>query len=153
MAVSYLDVPGIRARTLMPNVEFDLLDPAFVTSRLAIGTSEINGLLRKRYQTPFDVNTPEVVLGWLTDIVTPELYRRRGWDPEEDDSKDIIASGERARAQMQLAADSQAGLWELPLRNDETSSGVSKGTPLWSSDASPYSWIDAQAEIIRGGGT
>ncbi len=134
----------------MPPDDFDAIDPAFVESRLAIGTSEINGRLRKRYMAPFASPVPEAVLGWLTAIVTPELYFRRGWDPASEQGAAIIDAAKRAREEIKEAADSKEGLWDLPLREDTTDEGISKGGPLAYSEASPYEWLDVQREAIRG---
>lgn len=149
---SYLDIAGLKTRTIMPALDFDALDTGFVEARLAIGTSEINGRLRKRYAAPFASPVPEIVLGWLTAIVTPDLYLRRGWDPSSEQSASVIAEAARARAEMKEAADSVEGLFDLPLRENTTDEGISKGTPVVYAEASPYSWMDAQVEILRGGG-
>jgi len=150
---AYLDLAAFKARTIMPENDVDVVGATFVASRLAIGTSEINGLLRKRYATPFVDPVPEVVLGWLTDIVTPEIYERRGWNPGDAQSQLIIDAATRARAQMKEAADSVTGLWELPLRENTTADGISKGGPLVYSEQSPWTWTDVQADHLRGGGT
>lgn len=149
--MAYLDRPGLKARVIMPAVDFDTLDTVFVDARLAIGSSEITGRLRKRYAAPFAEPVPEVVQGWLAAVVTPELYARRGWDPSEEQSKSILDAAERARAEMKEAADSVEGLWDLPLRADTMAGGiVLEGGPLSYSEASPYDHIDVQREALRG---
>ena len=65
---------------------------------------------------------------------------------------EILAEAERAREQMKEAADSEIGLYDLPLLNDVTTDGISKGGPLGYSEQSPYSWTDEQADAIRSGG-
>ncbi len=50
---------------------------------------------------------------------------------------------------MKEAADSAEGLFELPLRADLETSGVSKGGPLGYTEASPYRWTDRQADDGR----
>lgn len=137
----------------MPPSDLASLDVGFVNSRLAIGTSDINGRLRKRYACPFAAPVPEVILGWLTNIVTPELYERRGWDPTSAQGVSILAAADRARAEMKEAADSVTGLYDLPLLDTGASTGVTSGAPLASADASPYAWVDAQAATLYGGGT
>ena len=150
---NYLDTAALKVRTIMPALDFDALDSSFVTARITIACSEINGRLRKRYAVPFNAPVPEVVCGWVTDIVTPELYFRRGWDPAEAQSAAILAAAERARAEIKEAADSNEGLWDLPILETSTSEGITKSGPLFYSEASPYSWTDVQIEALRGGGT
>jgi hypothetical protein len=149
---NYLDINGLKARAIMPSAEIDALGSTYVTSRLTIGCSEINSILRKRYTIPFVAPYPEVICGWLTAIVTPDLYFRRGWDPSSEQGAAILAEAERARVQMREAADSDEGLFELPVREDTAESGITQGGPYAYSEASPYSWIDVQANILRGGG-
>lgn len=153
MIVAYLTISELKDRSIMPPEEIDLLPVAFVNSRIAIAESEVNSVLRKRYAAPFASPVPEIVLAWVTDLVTPELYFRRGWDPTEKQSLEILAAAERVRAQLQQAADQQGGLWDLPLRQDSNAEGVSKGGTKCYSEASAYDWLDAQREaLINGSG-
>lgn len=153
MPLSYLDVAALKARTIMPDTDVDALDvmyPGWIASRLAVGTSEINSRLRKRYTVPFATPVPEVILGWLADLVTPVLYERRGWNPGDEQAKSITDAADRAREQMKEAAEAEGGLYDLPLRDDGDASAVSRGGPLAYAEASPYAWMDVQAEAIRG---
>jgi hypothetical protein len=149
--MAYLDLQGFKDRTIMPSEEVDQLPSGFILSRLAIGQSEIDSVLRKRYAAPFLELVPEVIKGWLTDIVTPEIYLRRGWDPGTEQAQSIIAAAARAREQMQQAANAVDGLWDIPLRENVTDEGVTKGGPLAYSEQSPYEWTDRQVEAIEHG--
>lgn len=165
---SYLDVDEFKARTIAPSslVDGDFLDPTgafddpdkiaaraswrtFVESQLRIETSRINARTRKRYAAPFADPVSEIVLGWLTSLVTPKLYERRGWDPSDAQAQSILADADTARAEMKEAADSVDGLFDLPLRQDSGTTGVAKGGPLVYSEASPYEWIDVQRAAVR----
>jgi hypothetical protein len=147
--MAYLTVAQLRSRVIMPPADFDELDSSFVQSRLDVGSSYIDGRLAKRYATPFTAPVPEVVLGWLTAIVTPELYFRRGWDPASEQGVQITGAADTAKAEIKEAADSVTGLWDLPLRQDNPASGISRGFPLAYSEASPYEWLDVQREAVR----
>ncbi len=155
LAGSYLDVEEFKARTIAPA---SLVDGArtrdasawksYVESRLKIATSRINARLTKRYAVPFSAPYVEIVLGWVTAIVTPELYEKAGWAPSDAQAEKIYAAAERAEAEIKEAADAEEGLYELPLRADTTETGVTKGGPLGYSEADPYAWIDLQRDAL-----
>lgn len=123
----------------------------FVESRLVIRTSEINARLRKRYAVPFADPTPEVVKGWLAALVLPDLYEARGWDDSDAHAQSLKDAAALAREQMKEAADSDVGLYDLPLAQDDTTSAISKGGPQGYSEQSPYSWTDAQSDAVGRG--
>ncbi len=142
-----LDFDGFKARTIMPSEEVDAIEldsSGFINSRITVAESWINSKLRKRYEVPFTAPASEVYLGWVVAIVTPEAYRRRGWDPADAQSSMIEQDRKDAREQVQEAADSKDGLYDLPLRQDDQSSGIKFGGPLGYSETSPYAWTDAQ---------
>lgn len=156
---SYLDRTEFKARTVAPvhlvdGLHLDVTNRApwitFVESRLVIETSRINSQLRKRYAAPFAAPVPEIVLGWLAAIVTPKLYERRGWDPADAQAVALLADAELARTELQQAADSVEGLFDLPLRQDSTSTGIARGGPRGYAEASPYEWTDVQRDRVRG---
>jgi len=148
----YLDVNGFKLRTSMPPDDVDALEAkaqGFLLSRLVVGTSKINARLAKRYATPFTVPVPEIVLGWLTNIVTVEAYRKRGINPSDEQNEQIETDRLEALAELKEAADSENGLFDLPLREDLTASGISRGGPLVYSESSPYTWTREQARTGR----
>lgn len=153
MASAPLSVSGFKARSIMPSADVDALEtqePGFLDAQLSMVTDRINSQLRKRYAVPFESPVPEIFLGWLTAIVTPLAYRKRGWNPSDEQSQAIEQDRKDALAEVQLAADSEIGLFDLPLRETTGESGISRGGPLGYSEASPYDWTDVQAEAIRG---
>lgn len=154
-ANSYLDLDEFKARTVMPSEdveELELRSPGYVLKRLEVWTSRINARLRKRYAVPFGAPIAEIVLGWLADIVTVEAYLRRGWNSADEQAADIKEARETALAEIKEAASSETGLFDLPLRQNTTETGISRGGPLAYSEASPYAWTDIQAaEVLRGG--
>lgn len=150
---AYLDLPEFRARTVMPSADVDIVEalhPGFLDSRLAVHTSKINVRLRKRYAVPFAAPVPEIVLGWLVALVTLEAYQKRGWNPGDAQSAQIEAASNDARDELKEAADGDDGLLDLPLREDTTVTGITQGGPFSYAEPSPYDWVDAQAEAIRG---
>lgn len=148
---SYLTLVEFVVRTVMPSedvYELETRAPGFILARLTVWTSKINARLRKRYAVPFDAPVNEIVLGWLAAIVTVEAYQKRGWNAADEQAAQIKADRDEAIAELKEAADSQAGLFDLPLRQNTTADGISRGGPLASSDASPYALLDAEA--LRG---
>lgn len=136
----------------MSSEDVDLLEekaPGYLASRLALGSSRINAQLRKGYAVPFVDPVPEIVFGWLTSMVTPEAYRKRGWDPADEQSVQIEQDRKDALAEIKEAADSENGLFDLPLRDDTDSSARTHGGPFAYSEPSPYDWLDVQAEALR----
>lgn len=137
----------------MPAADVDELEaqrPGFLRKRLAYHSSRINARCRKRYAAPFADPPPELVLGWLVDVTTLDAYQARGWNPSDEQSVLVKEAAERAETETKEAADGEAGLFDLPLREDTTAEGVSRGGPLGYVEASPYTWTDVQAEAIRG---
>lgn len=161
---SYLDAAGFMARTIAPDslTSGQWIDPTglfnnplaaaklaawqtFVNSRLIIETSKINSRLRKRYAIPFVDPVPEIVNGWLVSMVTPWLYKRRGIDPSDSQFASVIQDAADALAELNEAANSAEGLFELPLNQTSTQGGVTQASPMAYSETSPYVWTDIQS--------
>jgi hypothetical protein len=115
-----------------------------------VNTSRIFGRLRKRYAVPFASPVPVIAISWLTHITTVDAFQKRGWNPSDAESKQILDAATEAFAEIKEAADSETGLFDLPLREDTTESGIVHGGPQVYSEASPYDWLDTQAEAVRG---
>lgn len=153
--MAYLDVASFRTRTTIPGEDVDLVNasyPGFIDTRLQTESAWIDGLLRKRYIAPFQLPIPDIVLGWLVQLVTPSVYRKRGVDPSKLDMQEVVAEETRAREEIKEAASAEDSRYDLPLRQDTISTGISRGGPLSYSEASPYMWIDEQRKAIRGSG-
>lgn len=168
LAGSYLDLDGFRARTIAPAsmVRGEHIDPSgdfdtpqkaarlaewntFIEAKLVSETSWINARLSKRYATPFAAPVLEVVLGWLAMLVTPFVYRKRGIDASDEQMVSAEADATRTREDITKAADAVDGLYDLPLRQNTTSSGIAKGGPLGYSETTPYALLDRQAEALQ----
>lgn len=148
----YLDATGYKALALMPAATIDdveALSPGWLAATLAERSRYIDSLLGKRYATPFSSPYPEVVCGWLARLMDRRVLRKRGYVPADVSATEIIDDEKEALAQIKEAADSEKGMYELPLRADTTGSGISKPQPLGYSEASPYVAFDIQAENAR----
>lgn len=160
MSTAYLDVGSaddppeavsFRSLTLMPDTHVDELEenyPGWLLGQLTSRSRWLDSRLRKRYAAPFAAPYPETVIGWLCDIVTLRAMLKRGVDPTDAQFSEIKARHDAAETQVTEAADSEKGLFDLPLATGGgplTSTGISQGGPLVYSEQSPYAWRDVQA--------
>jgi hypothetical protein len=167
---SLIDLDEFAALTLAPAayVYGDFIDPtgaftdsvkiakrnahqAFIRSRLVTETSKLYARLRKRYAVPFTAPYPEVARGWIADLVTPLVYRRKGVDPSDEQIASADALAQTARDEIKEAADSAEGLFDLPIRQDSIDSGLSTavGGPLSYSEPDAYKWTDVQRDALE----
>lgn len=155
--MAYLTTAEWKLRTLMPAPDADALDAAWVQLQLDDVSDAIDSRLRKRYAAPFVAPYPRAVLRWLTQIVTRAAYLKRGVDPLDPQMAEYIKDSETAAAELLEAADSEKGLFDLPV-NVAGDSAIARGGPRSYSEASPYVGFDVQAQTGRsedaaGGGT
>jgi hypothetical protein len=87
---------------------------------------------------------PEIILGWLVTLVTWDLYRRRGVNPQDAQLEMLRGEVETALLELKEAADGKDGLLDIPASED-TDSAITTGGPLGTSQASPYVWTDIEA--------
>lgn len=121
----------------------------FLDARLTRVSAWLDSRLRKRYEAPFASPYPEAVLGWLVDIVTEAAYRRRGLDPNDPQAEQYAADANTAREEVKEAADAEKGAFDLPLRQNTTADGITKGGPLGYSEQSPYVGFSKQRETAQ----
>lgn len=149
MTTPYLTFAEFRSLTLMPSDDVDAIELAssgWIDSQLEYWSAQIDSRLRKRYAAPFASPYPLAVQGWLARIVTVRCYLKMGVRASDEQFAEIKADADAAVTEVKEAADSVTGLFDLPLRADTTSTGVSKGAPMVHSEASPYVWTDVQAD-------
>jgi hypothetical protein len=160
---SYLDRDEFATYTVAPSelVAGDFIDPsgtwdaphaakrtawrAFLDAQLVAASSFINSQLGKRYAVAFDTPAPAVLKLWLATLVTPWVYWKRGVDPSDAQMVALEAEATKAREDIAKAADAVEGLFDLPLRQDTTTTGIAKGAPLAYTEWSPYTHLDIQA--------
>lgn len=162
MSLPYLDFVGFRARTAMAAGEVDYVEgqePGFITKRIAMRTSWMHARLRKRYgkSLPFGDPVPEILLVWLVALVTYDVMRKRGMNPQDPFGDMLVKEADKAEEEIKEAADSKDGLFDLPSPEDGDSN-VSTGGPLGYSETSPYVGMQKQAtqgrlEDFNGNGT
>lgn len=138
---AYLTVAEFRTESLMPGVQVDALEtehPGFLEAKLARRSAAIDTRLRKRYAVPFAAPYPDKVIEWLIAGVTLVAYLKLGVDPLDAQIADIKEASTTADTELLEAANSETGLFDLPLRADTTETGISKGGPMSYSEQSPF---------------
>lgn len=145
----YLTVQGFKDLAIIPSQYVDDIEveqPGWTLKQLGYWSAVIDGRLRKRYAVPFDNDSPPVAIaGWLARIVTLEAYLRRGINATDEQVATIKERATDAHAEIKEAANSETGLFELPLRADSpTGQGVSRGGPMAYTEASAYRWTTVQ---------
>lgn len=151
--MAYLDTDAFALRSQMPSKHIEDIEdayPGWVEQQLETWSRWIDSRLVKRYAVPFEEPVPETIKIWLTSIVTLQAYLRMGIDPNDLDIEIVRSDRERTLDEVREAADAEHGLFDLPLRQDTSKSGIVKGAPRSYSEASPYVWTDVQARVGRG---
>lgn len=146
----YLDLDGLKALSLLPDAAIDEIDsanPGWFSATLVERSAWINARLAKRYDAPFASPYPEIVTGWLAKMVTWRATFKRGYVPTDLSATQLKDDSDAAEKEVLEAANSEVGLYELPLRADTDESGVSKGGPYGYSEQSPYVWYDRQRSV------
>lgn len=158
---SYVTEEQFRLRTLVPAYVLDEIEtqtPGWLNAQLEALYAEINARMGKRYNVPFPSPPPSVVQSWTIHIVSLNAWLKRGVSAIDETFAEYQKKHDRAYDEMKEAADSTAGLFELPLSAADDASGVKRGTPLVYSEQSPYVGFTRQArtgreEDRRGDGT
>lgn len=149
---AYLDTAGFKNHSPMANAAVDELEtfaPGFLAAQLTAKSAWIDGRLSKRYEAPFAAPYPALVLEWLGRIVTPIAMMKRGVDPNDPQYVAIREDADAAKSEVDEAANSNEGRFELPLRSDTSANGVTRGGPRSYTEASPYVWTDEQRRTGR----
>lgn len=151
--MAYNTLAEFKTRSLLPPDYVDAVEavqPGFTAAQLeSCARLDIDARLAKRYAVPFAAPVPEAVKSWETRIVTHRVCLRRGVDPSDLQQADIRDDAAAAKREIEEAANSETGLFDLPLRADTTASGISKGGPRGYSEQSPYVWMDGQVDVGR----
>lgn len=148
----YLTPITFAQRTVAPAAamtEVETQFPGWLQVQIDSMASLINARLAKRYAVPFPDPAPEQILSWLTRLVTVQLYFKRGFDPTDAQSAALVQDRDTVWAEIKEAADAQGGLFELPLRSDQSSGSAVRSPILYRSDPTPFERIDRQATRYR----
>lgn len=152
--MSLIDLATFKDNSTMPPEDVDALEvqyPGFVARRIAKRESRMNDRLVNRYAVPFSsASPPDTAVDWVVAQVTLDCYMRRGWNPTSAQDLLVKEQSDKAEAQILEAANSDTGLFNLPIRQSSAgTTGVSKGGPFGYSETSPYVAFDRQADDAR----
>lgn len=149
--MAYLDTAGFRDLTIAPTEYVEAIEevtPGWVQSQLDYWSRWMDSRLAKRYAVPFNTPYPVAMQGWLARIVTYRVYLRRGIDPTDQQVAWVKEDHDNVTKELAEAANSEDGLFELPLL-ETGGRGITKGGPFGYSEQSPYAWMDRQADVAR----
>lgn len=149
--MAYQSVSEFKSLTLIPAAWVDELEtvaPGWLSAQLAYWSDWIDSQLRKRYLVPFEAPYTQTVVGWLNRIVTWRCCIKRGVNPTDQQFSQIVTDSDNAYKEIAQAADSVTGLYDLPLRGDNSRSGIAYG-PVTYSEQSPYVSFDIQRQRGR----
>lgn len=149
---AYLTLADFRLKTLLPvNVldELEARTPGWLDEQLALVSSRFDARLAKRYAVPFSSPYPAVLGEWLASVVSMRALLKRGVSSLDEQWQEYKAQHDQALRELEEAANSETGLWELPLRSSGPALGVTQGFPRGYSEQSPYVAFDVQADLGR----
>jgi hypothetical protein len=89
---------------------------------------------------------PETLLRWLTLMVSLDVWKRHGTNTADPQFSALADDVKVAKAELEEAANSNTGLWDLPVSEDQ-GSAIDTGGPFGFSDSSPYAWTDRQVVL------
>jgi hypothetical protein len=91
---------------------------------------------------------PETVLQWQQILCTWDCYQKLGRNPSDPFIDDLRADRERVLKEIEQAANSKDGLFDLPV-SDDADSAVTTAGPLAYTENSPYVGADIQERLGR----
>lgn len=145
--MSYLDRIEYLEYTVLPMTtidEVEAVQEGWLDRKLQAISRAVDARLRKRYAVPFASPYPDAVKDWVARIMDPLTLKKLGVDATDEQFLSIDADAKAAREEIREAADSEAGLFDLPALDTADASAISKGAPMGYSEASPYVSMDVQ---------
>jgi len=101
---------------------------------------------------------PETFLNWIVDLVSFAVLRKRKPSANDPETQLFEKAAATALEEVEKAANSQTGLYDLPVNDQGDSSAIATTGPIGYTEESPYVSADRQeregyAEDARGSGT
>lgn len=160
----YITSDRFKLLTLVPGAVLTQIESTpngagWLAAQIENVSTYIDSRLGKRYAVPFTAPVPPALERWIVDIVSFNAWLKRGMSATDESFEAFKQNHDRAYDEIKEAADSEAGLFELPrVVNDVGQQTITRGFPRMYSEASPYVAFDRQSRIGRnedptGGGT
>lgn len=152
--VAYLDSTAFALKTLLPQPVLDDVEsatPGWLAAQLTDFGDYIDTRLAKRYGVPFAAPYPVIVVQWTVHVVQWRAYLKRGVNSLDQQAQSYEALHDRALTELEEAANSETGLFDLPINTGEAvkSSAIRTGYPLSYTETSPYVSQDRKATTGR----
>ena len=152
--MSYLSPAQYKLRSVLNLSRIEAIEiaaPGWLEQELSAWSKRMDVMLAKRYAVPFDSpdGPPEVVQQWLQRIVDVRCMLKAGVDQQDEQFQEIKEDSREARDEIKQAAESEHGLFELPLKAGSATTAISRGNTFVYSESSPYAWTDVQADRGR----
>jgi phage gp36-like protein len=129
--------------------EIETKTPGWINKQIDMASARVDTQLRKRYDVPFSDPAPVMVKEWVARMVEVSCWLKRGVRTTDEQFQEYRARGDTALKELEEAANSEKGLYDLPLSTGGQSAMVTRSWPRAYSEQSPYVWTDDQAEIGR----
>jgi hypothetical protein len=113
-----------------------------ITASFGAGTYSTDNV----YAAPPPV--PGTILRWMVDVVTPRVYDARGVNGQDPTLMRLEEKALTSAKQLEEAANSETGLFDLPT-NNTTDSAITTGGPSGYTEESPYVFTDVQRRDAR----
>lgn len=118
------------------------LAPTFIQTRLDYHSASIDAQLALRYDTPFMPDAtgayPLILQSWAIGLTCADAWLRLGRASSDQDVQQTLDDATAIRAAIAAAADAEKGLYALPLRADNLTSGIVRPGPISYTLHSPF---------------
>lgn len=139
MYINWLELADL---TLVQNEWFAEAGERFCMAQIEIFESKLRDQLRNRYAVDDPKFGNVTVRAWIAAQVAQAVCVKRGIDPTDVVYSEIKSAADAARSEIDSAADSDVGKYELPTLDQRPVSVVFRAR----SDADPGAWKRRQAK-------
>lgn len=140
-ATAYVSEADFRKSTRLAVAVVNSIDterPDFIDVALSERSAELNARLRKRYNVPLTMaEVPTMVRRWVIVLVSYDVLTASGF-PANGSEEPIVAEYQLALEQIKETADTENGLYELPLYADETGHAEKRAKCKWGRAMDPW---------------
>lgn len=148
--MAYITVAEFEKLTSMSSVHVKTLKSNhldFLHLVLEQASNIIDTMLFKRYAVPFKEPLP-VVKMWTAQLATAHAIKKLVVDTNNAPYLELFnTAAEEVKAMLMQVADAENGMFELPMREGSSKSGVVKPQRPFTADQSPYTALSRQSVL------